>query len=314
VLIALFVLAGASHMFLFVRNNNRKPRRHKFVFSALLFGFCVTRVAALSVRIAWARDSANARLALAATVLTSAGVLLLFIVNIILTVRVVRATHPLVGWSKPVDWGLRVLIFTVVGVLVMVVFSSVHQLFTLNMVIRRRERDVMLFAGVYMAVVAVVPLVVMGLVRVLPRKGPYAAENFGKGSMATKMVLLAFTSTLLTLGAGFRAAVNFEAKPVSDPQWYHSRPAFYCFNFVIEITVVYTYLLVRFDQRFYVPDGSSKPGDYSRTGEAGFVEMDDRQGGSGISRDSVATVVGSQKPQAEQAPGGEVPAVEPSQG
>ncbi|KAK3305162.1 uncharacterized protein B0T15DRAFT_415409, partial [Chaetomium strumarium] len=263
-LLALFALGGASHLFVFVRN---KRRNHKFIFSVLLFGFCVTRIAALSVRIGWARDRTNDELALAATVLTSAGVLILFIVNIILAVRVVRATHPLAGWSRAVKVGMGALIATVVAVLVMVVFSSVHQLFTLNLGIRRRERDVMLFAGVYMVVVAVLPLVAMALVRLLPRKGPYPAENFGTGGMGAKMALLAFTSALLTLGAAFRTAVNFEAKPVNDPQWYHSRPAFYCFNFVIEIVVVYTYLLVRFDQRFHVPDGSSKPGDYSKVGE-----------------------------------------------
>ncbi|KAK4240070.1 hypothetical protein C8A03DRAFT_42356 [Achaetomium macrosporum] len=262
-LLGVFALAAAAHMFLFLRNNRR---RHKFVFSVLLFGFCMTRIAALALRITWARDRANANLALAATVLTSAGVLILFIVNIILAIRVVRATHPLVGWARPVGWAFKVLIATVVAVLVMVVVCSVHQMFTLDLETRRMERDVMLFAGVYMTVVAVVPLVVMVLVKLLPRKGPYPAESFGKGSTGAKVALLAFTSTLLALGAGFRTAVNFEAKPVNDPQWYHSRAAFYGFNFAIEIVVVYTYLIVRFDQRFYVPDGSSKPGDYSKAG------------------------------------------------
>lgn len=42
-------------------------------------------------------------------------------------------------------------------------------------------------------------------------------------------------------------------RPLSDPAWYHGRPAFYCFNFVIEIIVMVLYLLTRFDRRFQVP-------------------------------------------------------------
>src|SRR5690606_29236052 len=68
---------------------------------------------------------------------------------------------------------------------------------------------------------------------------------------------------LLAFGAGFRVGVSFNARPAGEPAWYHHKAAFYCINFVIELIVMYTYMLIRFDRRFHVPDGSHGPGHYS---------------------------------------------------
>jgi hypothetical protein len=50
---------------------------------------------------------------------------------------------------------------------------------------------------------------------------------------------------------------------VDRPAWFHGKACYYCFNFVVEVMVVYIYTLSRFDTRFHVPDGSSAPGHYS---------------------------------------------------
>ncbi|KAF9784200.1 hypothetical protein IL306_007972 [Fusarium sp. DS 682] len=88
-------------------------------------------------------------------------------------------------------------------------------------------------------------------------------DKFGQGRMRTKVQLLVFTSALLTLGAAFRTGVSFKLRPINDPAWYHSKACYYCFNYVIEIIVVFSYALSRFDRRFHIPDGSHGPGDYS---------------------------------------------------
>ncbi|KAK4133880.1 hypothetical protein BT67DRAFT_33810 [Trichocladium antarcticum] len=273
--IALFALAGATHVCTFWHNRLRRGRL--FPFSLLLAGFCTTRIAALAMRVAWARHPADVDLAIASMVLTSAGVLIVFAVNLFLTVRVVRAVWPRVGWSGPVWWGLRVVVGTVVAVLVMVVVCSVHTLFTLDEEVRRKERQVTLFAGVYMSCLAAVPWVVMGLLAVVGRKGDYwqQREDFGAGRMRTKIGLLVGASLLLTLGAGFRCGASFAIRPVADPAWYHSRGAFYGFNFAIELVVVYTYAIMRFDRMFHVPPGSAGPGDYSRDRLDGMADSGD---------------------------------------
>ncbi|KXX81448.1 hypothetical protein MMYC01_202666 [Madurella mycetomatis] len=269
VFLFLFVAGAATHMTIYQRN--RRVHGRKFVFSLLVFGFCMARIAALSLRIAWAlpRHRANVDLAIASGIFVSAGVLLLFIVNLILALRVLRATHPRFGWGRPARWLGRALVGSVVAVLVMVVVCSVHSLFTLDADARAKERDVMLFAGVYLTVMAFLPIPVVATAAVLPTRAGDEPEVFGTGSMRTKMGLLLFTSGVLTLGAGFRAGINFVPRPITQPAWYHSKAAFYCFDFVVEVLVVYVYAIARFDRRFHVPDGSSGPGDYSAAWEEG---------------------------------------------
>lgn len=233
----------------------------------MLVAFCVARIVGLSLRLAWAAEPTNINLAIAAAVFTSAGVLLLFVLNLVLALRVLRGWHPRFGWSNGVAWVFKCLVASILAVLVMVVVCTVRTLFTLDAGARQSMRDVLLFAGVYVTVVAFLPALAMALTVVVPRKGPH--ENFGKGSLWTKTLLVAGTSLLLTAGAGFRTGANFAPRPIGQPAWWHSKPAFYCFNFAIELVVVFVYLVFRFDQRFYVPDGSSRLGDYSGSNNGG---------------------------------------------
>jgi len=91
----------------------------------------------------------------------------------------------------------------------------------------------------------------------------------------------------LTLGAVMRAVAAFVTRPLEDPGWFHSKASYYCFNFVVELVVVFAYGVMRFDRRFYVPDGCSEPGDYTRgsaRAEKGASTGDaERQGDEGES-------------------------------
>lgn len=112
------------------------------------------------------------------------------------------------------------------------------------------------------AFVAFLPIPITALAVLKPRQ--QRPEKFGQGRYRTKISLLLITSFLLTIGAAFRIAVAFTTpRPLADPAWYHSKPCFYCFNFVIEILVVYLYAISRFDRRFHIPNGASAPGHYS---------------------------------------------------
>lgn len=239
---------------------NRR-RSHKFVLSALLFGFCMARITANVLRIAWASNLTNVSLAIAAGVMVNAGVVLLFIVNLIFAQRILRAYHPHIGWSKPATLAFRFLFFSIGANLVMVIVAVVYMFYTLNVTTRQRLRKIQLTATTYLAVLAFLPIVVVALCLALPRKAPM--DKFGQGRMRTKVRLLVFTAALLTLGAGFRAGVAYEIRPATDPAWFHHKACFYVFNYVVELLVVFSYALSRFDKRFHIPDGSSAPGDYS---------------------------------------------------
>lgn len=238
---------------------------HKFLFSGVLFGFSMARTTALVMRIAWASRPHNANIAIAANIFTVAGVVLLFIVNLIFAQRLLRATHPLFGWRRDVTGVFRALFVSVVACLIMLIVATVYSFFTLSANRRRICRDIQLVGTTYFTFLAFLPTPITILSLLWPHRP--AVDKFGAGRFRSKVALLLFTSLLLTFGAGWRTGVAYDVRPISHPAWFHHKAAFYCVNFVIELIVVYTYVLARFDRRFHVPDGSSAPGHYAGLSE-----------------------------------------------
>ncbi|KAK3688361.1 hypothetical protein B0T22DRAFT_459255 [Podospora appendiculata] len=234
---------------------------YKFLFSGLLFGFCMARIVALSMRIVWATHPGDIRVAISSQIFTAAGVILLFVTNLVFTQRIVRAYHPFFGWHAAVGVFFKVLFASIVAVLVTVITVTVQSFFTLDGATRAADRDVQLFCGTFFASMAFLPIPLVLLALAIPRRT--RIDKFGQGHFRTKFALLFFTVTLLSAGAIFRCVTAYMSRPVTDPAWFQSKACYYCFNFGIEVIVVYTYALSRFDRRFHVPDGSSAPGHYS---------------------------------------------------
>jgi hypothetical protein len=262
VLAAIFIASAILNMTIFQRN---RRRGHKFILSALLFGFSMARLVANIMRIVWAAKPKDAQIAIAAGVLTNAGVIILFIINLILVQRVLRAYHPTFGWSKPVNFFFRFLYFSIGAALIMVIVAVVYSFYTLDMAAKQKIRDVQLFAVVFLAVLSFLPIPIAIFSLVWPKSEP--ADPFGRGgasSLRTKALIIIFTATLLALGASFRAGTAFYTRPANKPAWFHSKACYYCFIYLVEIISAFTYTLGRFDRLFHIPDGSSAPGDYSR--------------------------------------------------
>jgi hypothetical protein len=257
-LLACFVALAAVHMTIFQINRRRE---HKFLFSALLFGLSMARISALTMRIVWATRPTNISIAIAANILTQAGVVILFIVNLFFAQRILRAYHPKFGWHQATRIVFRFLVACVILCIVMVIICTVQSFYTLDTNSRRIDRDVQLFAGTFMALLAFIPAPVAIFAWLVP--GKERLEKFGQGRFRTKMALLIFTSLLLTLGAGFRIGTNFNPAPLTDPAWYDNKACFYTLNFGIEIIVSTLYAAARFDKRFHVPNNSKGPGDYA---------------------------------------------------
>jgi hypothetical protein len=214
------------------------------------------------MRIVWACYPTNVRIAIAAQILANAGVIIIFIANLILVQRVLRAYHPRLGWSMPARIILRGLIASVVGCLIMLIVCLIISIYTLKQSTIDQTHIAQTVALTYFAFLAFLPVPVIGLCFIIPRR--QRIEKFGTGSMRYKLFLILFTSCLLTLGAAFRAGVIYYRIPITEPtRWFQSKACFYCFIYLIEIIVVFTYALSRFDKRFHIPDGSSAPGHYS---------------------------------------------------
>ena len=265
VFLALFLVGAVGHMYV-LQTNLRKG--HKFLMSGLTFGFCMARTVTCIMRIVWACYPHDVQVAIAAMIFVSAGVLILLLINVIFAQRIVRAAHPHFGWHRAFHWAFTILYALIFVMLAVIITVTVQSFYTLNPNTTRIDHDIQRATGTYFVFIAFLPLAIVTIALIVPRKT--RVEKFGSGRWRTKIGILLTAATLLCLGAAFRCGITFKApRPMNDPAWYDNKWCFYFFNFTMEILVVYLYLLLRVDQRFYIPDGSKGPGDYVRDDAAG---------------------------------------------
>jgi hypothetical protein len=274
VFISLFLLGAITHMTILQVNLRRGQ---KFMMSGMLFGFCMARVVACSIRLALSTHQHNISVAIAAQIFVAIGVVLIFIINLIFAQRIVRASHPHFGWAKWFSWAFKLYYVSIVLNITMLVTCIVQSFYTLSNNTRRIDRDVELVGTTYFAVTAFLPTVLVLLRVVIPRKAQ--TEKFGTGHFNTKFVILLCSSLLLTFGATFRAVTQFFPRPVGNPAWYQSKSCFYLVNFTIEWLVVLFYAIIRVDKRFWIPNHAHGPGDYTvRRGSIAITTVSSRKG------------------------------------
>lgn len=214
------------------------------------------------MRIVWATRPMNARIAIAAQILNNAGVLLLYIVNLVFAQRILRATHPLLGWSKALRIVFAVLYVLVLVALILVITLTVMIFYTLDPTVRSEGAWIQKGASIYLLLVAFLPLPILAVAFLKPRT--HDIDHFGHGTLGQKALLLLFTSCLCTVIAGFKLGTALmPARPATDPAPYDSRACFYIFGFTFEILCLLAFLTFRVDQKFHVPDGSSKVRTYA---------------------------------------------------
>ncbi|EME85549.1 uncharacterized protein MYCFIDRAFT_82707 [Pseudocercospora fijiensis CIRAD86] len=272
ILIAIYAGSAAGHMSIYQLN---RRKTHHFFISAALFGFSMARIVTCSLRIAVAYHPSNVSLNIAAQILLSAGVLIVYVVNLVFAQRILRARQPEIGWHTVLRVFFRILYGLVGLALVLVITFIVIQFYTLDSELREACRDIQLVAMTYLLFVTLVPLVILAITWSLkesPRAEEFGTKDSSGGldtwSTGQKSLILLTSALLCTLGSAFKTGSNFESpRPKSDPAWYQSKAALYVFTFLIEISILYMFLLTRIDHRFHVPDGSSK-----RRSFAGVVE------------------------------------------
>ncbi|KAJ5584867.1 uncharacterized protein N7459_004667 [Penicillium hispanicum] len=258
VFLVCFLSAGIGHITILRRNLSRG---HKFIPSGVTFGFCMSRVVANIIRISWACRPTNVRLALAAQIFVAAGVLLLFILNLLYAQRMLRAAFPRLGWARPVSWAFKLLYVLVLCSIIMMITVIIQSMYTLNANTRRIDRDVQLYGVTYFAIVSFLPLPLVSAVLLFSRGRQ--VEHPGSGSWRAKGFIVLLVGFLLCLGASWRAATTWmPLTSAMHPPWYDHKACFYVFDFGIDLSVVLIFLFGRVDQRFWVPNGSSKVRDY----------------------------------------------------
>ena len=222
----------------------------------------MARVITCSLRIAWATEQHNVSLAIAAQIFVNAGILIVYIVNLIFAQRILRARRPDMGWHTLLRTFFRIMYALLGASLILIIVLTVYSFFTLNPAIHSYAKWIQRGAILFLLIVAALPLVMIPLAFALH---PHAnAETFGNGTVKSKAIVLLAGSTLCTLIAGFKVGTVWSApRPVTNPAWYDSKAAFYIFNFTLEIMILCLYIGSRVDRRFHVPDGSSKVKSYA---------------------------------------------------
>jgi uncharacterized protein YceK len=231
------------------------------------------RILTSILRLASVSNPTNVRLAIAAQIFVSAGVLILFVINIVFAIRLVRSTHPSVGWHPAFGIAFKVLYVLIGLTLVAVITATVQSFYTLNPNTRATDRSFQQYGATFLAIVAILPLPITMLTLLIPYS---PLDRFGIGRLRTKVIVLLISTTLLSIGAWFRCGVTFQAPvPRSQPlPGYLGKAPFYIFNFLVEIQTVLMYAILRIDLRWHVPDGAKGPGSYARP-QMHDVEMQD---------------------------------------
>ncbi|CAM1508716.1 Fc.00g055640.m01.CDS01 [Cosmosporella sp. VM-42] len=268
VILAIFVVAAIINLTIWWRN---VCRSHQFFLSFFLAFFCGARILACLLRIAWASHPEDAKTIIAAQVFLSAGVVMLFLMNMVFAQRLLRAFQPSFGWNKVVTAVYRVIYSSITADILMVIIALVYSYFTRDLDKLKKARDVQRVGVTYLAVISFLPIPIIALSLLLPRKEP--VEEFGAGSMGARVFLTIFSAVLLALGAGFRAGVALMTpRLVTNPAWYHHKACFYVLTYGIEIIVVYVYTLSEFDKRFYIRDSKHRPARYPPSSGSGTLQ------------------------------------------
>ncbi|ETS73352.1 hypothetical protein PFICI_14957 [Pestalotiopsis fici W106-1] len=229
----------------------------------MLFVFCVIRLVTCSTRIAWAANPTSSKLAVAAQVFNSAGIIIIYIVNMIFAQRILRSKQPKLGWNGLFRIVFKILCALIVGSLIMAIVALVVSINTTNLHTLRSIHDVILASSTYSLVLAVFPSCMLGVAYLLPSSPD--EETFGTGSQGKKSAILLISCSLAIIIAGFKTGTTWEpTRSALNPAWFDSKAAFYCFDFMLEVIILAIFLVSRVDNLFHVPNGCKGPGDYTR--------------------------------------------------
>lgn len=234
-----------------------------------MFGFCMARIVSCVLRIAWTTRIENARLAIAASIFLNLGVMIVYAVVLVLASRILRATQPRIGWNPTLRKAIKISYIGIVVVVVLLLSFIIASVETLNQEVRTASLWIQRASNLYLLLLNCIAPIFLLFSCLLPTDPE--AENFGSCSMRRKKIILGVASFFSLFISGFRCGTIWAApRPASDPAWYDHRALFYIVLLGFEIVVIYLFIFTRFDQKFWVPNGSQGPGDYSgRNGKGG---------------------------------------------
>jgi len=256
VLAICFLAIAIINISIFKGNINKS---HKFKLSIFIIGFSMSRVVTLSLRSAWSFNPKDTDLAVANQVFNAAGVVLLYILNLIFSQRLFRARHPVVetGPKSRIFYGIFTAIYTTIFCMfVLVITPTIWGFFTTDMSLQHKFQTIRKVGGTVMVVIAFLPFIIVAVALAVPNhgfEGSLGLDKHYKGGFVLKGLIICIAAFFLVFGAGFRAGILYtQPRPQSNPAWYHSRAAYYVTYFAIELIVLLWFTIMRVDERFSV--------------------------------------------------------------
>jgi hypothetical protein len=265
VFLVIYLLAGLTHAFIY--NHNRKSVKTKFGPSRFIILFCIIRIATMSLRIAQTQDVLSINLLITARVFTTAGVLLLYLLNFVLSQRIMRSWHPRFGWSRTMSWAFIAFYLTVPLTLFALIGCFVDSIYALDTHTRTQDADVVKYGITYFLVVAAFPIpfiIVNWLIRKAkkkerrdePKEERHQCPTMAGNATRSALVIMV-AALLLVIGQIYRTGSGWaKPAPLLHPAWWDSKACFYVFEFVPEVLVIILYAVVRVDRLFFVPGKS----------------------------------------------------------
>lgn len=221
----------------------------------------------LLLRIGSVCSPENNHLALTTSVFLNSGIAIIYVDNLLFTLRILRAQHPKFGWRKDVSRSFQAVCTIVVVTLFILAIAIIQSYYTLDTDIRQICRKMQLMGATIFFIAAALPLLITSIALLVPRTG--RLDKFGQGSWKSKIITLFIASSCLSIAAGYRMGTLWQ-DPVTrnvDMPAYLDRPGLYVALFCNELIVVFLYAYMRVDQRFHAANGASGPGDFRNNAE-----------------------------------------------
>ncbi|PFH58493.1 hypothetical protein XA68_13601 [Ophiocordyceps unilateralis] len=260
IFLLLFALGAVLHLVRLIGNNQR---RHKFLLSIPLVAFCLFRTFYCIFRFAWAflRPPFFNQAVVALAMAMEAYGSVILIPNLFISQRIICAMHPVVGWHKLFQTATWCLAMSIAPVSIIASVSSIIKIVAFRTTSAQMTKQVLEFADSWQLMVSLIPLVSIFIACAVPGQRP---QNFGTGNLRLKTALLVFSSITLVIAPAVRLAVVANPQAALDGSPISGKPVFYTTALFLESLTVFSYLIFRFDNLYWIPDGSKGPGDYSQ--------------------------------------------------
>lgn len=251
----LIMFSASALASIWLIEHHRRHHQHICTIAIILFLFSGERVLTCMLRLVWTYRLVHVSIAVAAQVFVQAGVLLLYLMNLLLVKRIWVERVPGVKLQHRLKIFLGLLSMCTVATLIMVIISIIISVYTLDQRTITSCRDIQRAGETYFVLFAMIPFPLLLISHCLSRDRSLQTMGFNPPMAQTytrrKMAVICLSTVLCLVNAGYKAGVVWmPIRSLLDPAWYHSRACLYAFVFGTELCILLLCFVARVDLMF----------------------------------------------------------------